>query len=37
VLRSPAFVRIARGLAGYRADAAGSIVGVDAIGSAEKA
>jgi molybdate transport repressor ModE-like protein len=36
-LRSPAFTRIARGFAGYRADAAGSIVGLDAIGAAEKA
>jgi molybdate transport repressor ModE-like protein len=32
-LRSPVFVRIARGFAGYRADAAGSIVGLDAIGA----
>jgi molybdate transport repressor ModE-like protein len=36
-LRSPAFARIARGFAGYRADAAGSIVGLDAIDAAEKA
>jgi molybdate transport repressor ModE-like protein len=36
-LRSPAFVRIARRFAGYRADAAGSIVGLDAIRAAEKA
>ena len=34
-LRSPVFVRIARGFAGYKADAAGSVVGVDAIGAAE--
>ena len=36
-LRSPAFVRIARGFAGYRADAAGSVVGLDAIGATENA
>ncbi len=36
-LRSPVFIRIARGFPGYRADAAGSIVGLDAIGAAEKA
>jgi len=36
-LRSPVFVRIARGFPGYRAQAAGSIVGLDAIGAAEKA
>jgi molybdate transport repressor ModE-like protein len=30
-LRSPVFARIARGFVGYKADAAGSIVGVDAI------
>jgi molybdate-binding protein len=37
VLRSPVFVRIARGFAGYRANGAGSIVGLDAIGATEKA
>jgi len=36
-LRSPMFARIARRFAGYKADAAGSIVGVDAIGGAEAA
>jgi putative molybdopterin biosynthesis protein len=30
-LRSPAFVRIARGFAGYRPDASGAVVGIDAI------
>jgi hypothetical protein len=35
-LRTPAFARIARRFAGYRADAAGSIVGLDAIGATEK-
>ena len=32
-LRSPMFARIARGFAGYKTDAAGSIVGLDAIAS----
>jgi putative molybdopterin biosynthesis protein len=36
VLRSPAFVRIARGFAGYRAVGSGSVVSVGAIGEAEK-
>ncbi len=36
-LRSRAFVQITRSLAGYKADAAGSIVGLDAIGGTEKA
>ena len=36
-LRSPMFARIARGFAGYRADAAGSVVGLDAIGVTDKA
>jgi putative molybdopterin biosynthesis protein len=35
-LRSPAFVRIARGFAGYSADEAGSVVGLDAIGATDK-
>jgi molybdate transport repressor ModE-like protein len=35
-LRSPMFLRIARGFAGYNADAAGSLVGLDAIGVAGK-
>jgi len=35
-LRSPMFVRIARGFAGYRVDSPGSIVGLDAIGATEK-
>jgi molybdate transport repressor ModE-like protein len=35
-LRSPAFNRIARRFAGYRANAAGSIVGLDAIGDARE-
>jgi putative molybdopterin biosynthesis protein len=35
-LRSPMFARIARGFAGYRVDAAGSIVGLDAIGATEQ-
>jgi putative molybdopterin biosynthesis protein len=35
-LRSPVFVRIARGFAGYRADGAGSVVGLDAIGATDK-
>ncbi len=35
VLRSPAFIQIARRFAGYRADAAGSIVGLDAIDAIE--
>ena len=34
-LQSPAFMRIARRFAVYRADAAGSIVGLDAIGATE--
>jgi len=34
-LRSPLFARMARGFAGYRTDAAGSVVGLDAIGAAE--
>ncbi len=37
VLQGAAFADIARRLAGYRADAAGSVVGVDAIGDAAKA
>ena len=37
VLRSPAFAQIARRLAGYRADAVGSIVGVDAIAATGEA
>jgi molybdate transport repressor ModE-like protein len=37
VLRSPVFVRIARRFVGYRTDAAGSIVSVDAIGATENA
>jgi putative molybdopterin biosynthesis protein len=36
-LRSPAFVRIAQRFPGYRADASGSLAGVDAIGAAEQA
>jgi len=36
-LRSPAFGRIARPLAGYQAAAAGSIVGLEALGAAEQA
>ena len=35
-LHSPMFARIARGFAGYKADAAGSIVGLDAIGAGDK-
>ena len=35
-LRSPLFARIARGFAGYKADAAGSVVGLDAIGATDK-
>jgi molybdate-binding protein len=35
-LRSPLFVRIVRGLAGYAADASGTFVGVDAIGTIGK-
>jgi molybdate transport repressor ModE-like protein len=34
-LRSPAFIHVARRFAGYRAEAAGSLVGLDAIGAAE--
>jgi molybdate transport repressor ModE-like protein len=36
-LRSPVFVRIARGFAGYNADGAGSVAGLDAIGAMDKA
>ena len=36
-LRSPAFARIARGFAGYKADAAGSVVGLDAIDATDHA
>lgn len=36
VLRSPAFARITRQLTGYRGDAAGSIVSLDAIGATEQ-
>jgi molybdate-binding protein len=36
-LRSPVFVRIARGFAGYKADASGSVVSLDAINAMEKA
>ena len=36
-LRSPVFARIARGFAGYKADAAGSVVGLDAIDAADNA
>jgi molybdate transport repressor ModE-like protein len=36
-LRSPVFARIARGFAGYKADAAGSVVGLDAIDATDNA
>ena len=36
-LRSPMFARLARDFAGYRLDAAGSVVGLDAIGATEHA
>ena len=36
-LRSPVFVRIARGFVGYKADGAGSVAGLDAIDATDKA
>ena len=36
-LRSPTFARLGRNFAGYRLDAAGSVVGLDAIGATEQA
>ncbi len=36
-LRSPVFVRIARGFAGYKAEESGSVVDLDAVGALEKA
>jgi molybdate transport repressor ModE-like protein len=36
-LRGPMFARIARNFAGYRLDAPGSVVGLDAIGATERA
>ena len=36
-LRSPEFARLARGFAGYKADAAGAVVGLDAIDAADNA
>ena len=36
-LRSPAFAQLARRFAGYKANGAGSVVGIDAIGVTEKA